>query len=719
MPRLTRLANPVTLALALALVVGALGSGGERVLHIEFAQASSTSSTSGGSSSGASSAPGSPSSSSPSGSSSSGSSSSGSSSASPSCIPSHLNRSAILPGTQLMVSPLPDTFDASADTQISLLGVPAQMFGSISVTASKSGTHTGTLEAYSQGDGASFMPTKPFDVGETVTVRGSYKDGRATVPFAFRFTTADPVALGHPDVAATVTAETSSANATTAPVPSPPASTGSSTSATRSSASASARAAADTNGATSSPKTSASTPPPTAQTFHSRPDLEPPVVTVDASSPNAATGDIFTTPYSGPGQVGPMIFNDSGQLVWFDPLPRGIEATNLQEQQYLGQPVLTWWEGYIPPQGFGQGEDLIANSAYEVVAHVAAGNGYQADLHDFQLTPQGTALMTIFSPIRCDLRAYGGPSDGAITDGVFQEIDVKTGLVEREWHAIDHVKVTATYSNIKRASVHWPLDFFHINSIAQGIPKVLLLSSRNTWGLYEVDASSGQVIQRIGGKYPTLKMGSDTSTAWQHDARVLPNGMISVFDNGATPKIHTESRGVVLSVNPQTDTTTLVRQFTHAGDLLAGSQGNFQTLSNGDAFLGWGAEPYVSEYSPTGQLLWDAVLPKPYESYRAFRFIWSGQPPSQPAIAATAGSGGKLTVDASWNGATTVASWLVLAGTSAAAAKLKPVTTVPRDGFETTISTTSTGPYVEVQAQDATGQLLATSKVIKASPASH
>ena len=73
------------------------------------------------------------------------------------------------------------------------------------------------------------------------------------------------------------------------------------------------------------------------QHFHSRPDLQPPALAVTARSPQTTPGDIFTAPYSGPGQSGPMIFDEAGNLVWFDPLPAGTEATNLQVQQLDGQ----------------------------------------------------------------------------------------------------------------------------------------------------------------------------------------------------------------------------------------------------------------------------------------------------------------------------------------------------------------------------------------------
>src|SRR5205085_7836925 len=128
------------------------------------------------------------------------------------------------------------------------------------------------------------------------------------------------------------------------------------------------------------------------QRFHSRPDMQPPAVTVTAASPQAAPGDIFTAPYRGPGQAGPMILDPGGGLIWFKRLPVEKSATNLQVQRYGGQPVLTWWQGVISVHGFGLGEDVIADQTYTVVAHVRAGNGLQADLHEFLLEPNATAL---------------------------------------------------------------------------------------------------------------------------------------------------------------------------------------------------------------------------------------------------------------------------------------------------------------------------------------
>jgi hypothetical protein len=575
----------------------------------------------------------------------------------PMCLPSQLNRSAVLPGTSLAVSPLPDSLDASNSTQISLLGYAVADLSSVTVRGAESGDHSGRLEPYSQGDGASFVPSKPFRSGELVTVHGKVTAAGKAVPFAFHFTTAIRDAIGHP----------------------------------------------------------ASTPKPAGKTgeldvFHSRHDLHVPVVTVTKSSPQQSPGYMFIAPYSGAGQNGPMIVDSSGNLVWFDPLPSGAESTNLQVQQYEGKPVLTWWQGYIPPQGFGQGEEVIANSAYEHVLRMRAGNGFLVDLHEFKITPQNTALLTVFDPIRCNLSQVGGPSNGAVTDSLFQEIDLKTHLVRREWHPLDHVPLTHSYSSAVSASTAWPYDYFHLNSIDLHQDGSILISSRNTSALYELN-SAGQITAQLGGKNGSLKLGKGTATAYQHDAQELPNGNISVFDNGGVPKVHPQSRGLIISVNPHAKSDTMVTEYEHSKPLAAGSQGNIQMLENGNVFIGWGAEPYLSEYAANGALLFDAHLPPKAESYRAYRFPWTGAPASRPAIAAAAGAHGTTSVYASWNGATAVASWRVLGGTSAKS--LAPLASAAKSGFETTIATPGKPAYVAVQALDAAANVLGASPTVK------
>jgi hypothetical protein len=552
------------------------------------------------------------------------------------------------------VSPLPGSRDASTRAQISFLGVPAGELRGVSVVGSLSGVHRGRLAAYSQGDGASFLPARAFAEGERVSVRAQLRAGGKVRTLHDRFAVASQDQI-------------------------------------------SSTPEAIHNGSRSE-----------VQSFHSRPDLRPPVVTVTAQSPAVEPGYEFVAPYTGPGQAGPMILDQNGGLVWFKRLPRNTSASDFRVQEYQGKPVLTWWQGDVSAHGFGLGEDEIFDSTYTSIAHVGAGNGQRADLHEFQLTPKGTALITAYAPILCDLSSVGGPSDGAVTDGVMQEIDVKTGLVMYEWTSLDHVAFSESYERASSSTTASPYDFLHINSINLDQDGSLLISARNTWTTYDIDARTGRTVWRLGGKRSSFRMGPGTATAWQHDPRQLANGSISIFDNGASPAVHGQSRGIVLNVNPQQRTATLVAQIIHPPPLLADSQGNLQALENGDWFIGWGQIPDFSEFSATGQLLFDAHLPAHTQSYRDFRFAWTGIPAHAPTFAVQPGAAGSGTVYASWNGATLVAGWRVFAGPTPTT--LQPVAQAARSGFETAIALPSgtVGPDVTVQALDASGAVIGT-----------
>jgi len=593
----------------------------------------------------------------------------GATAASPTCVPPALNASAALAGARVTVSPGPGVRDASTTVQISFLGVPAGELSHVVVAGSRSGAHAGHLLAYSQGDGAGFVPVKPFTPGELVTVHALLIEASKSTPFAWSFTVAVPDDPGSASV-------TESTRTSSAPEPAPK----------------------------------------EYESFHSRPELRPPDVTVSAKAQTATGGDLFLAPYSGIGQYGPMILDEHGELVWFKPLsPAGARAADFRVQEYEGKPVLTWWQDPLIADGSKTAGEVIANSAYQTIAVIRAGNGYQPDLHEFQITPQGTAWITVYDAIDCNLSSVGGSKEGAIADTLLQEIDLKTGLVMYEWHSLDHVPLRYSYASAAHASRREPYDYFHINSIDTEQNGDLLVSARNTWAAYDVDPKTGQVRWELGGRHSSFKLGPGAATAWQHDARRQPDGAITFFDNGAFPAVHPQSRAIELTLDPASMTATLVRSYEHQNALVAGSQGNVQTLPGGDWMVGWGQAGYLSEVNAAGQLLFNAHLPPDWESYRTFVLPWAGQPAEPPRLAvAPASSGSPATVYASWNGATEVASWRVLAGSSSKA--LAVVATAPKTGFETALPAPASvsGGYVAVQALNRAGAVIGVSKTVKA-----
>jgi hypothetical protein len=390
-----------------------------------------------------------------------------------------------------------------------------------------------------------------------------------------------------------------------------------------------------------------------------------------------------------------MILDNDGQPVWLRLLQNeDMDMMNFKVQTYKGETVLTWWEGLHT--GYGQGEYVICDHSYREIARVRAGNGYEGDHHEFLITPEDTALITIYNKV-----------PGYVLDGIVQEIDIETGKVLFEWHSLEHVGFEESYLK--------PHDYFHINSIDVYDENHLLISSRSTCTVYKVDRKTGEIVWRLGGKKTDFEMGPGTTFAFQHDVRRHPDGIITIFNNGNVTR-EEQSRGIMVEIDEDAMSASLAREYTHPDKLLSATQGSVQVLPNeaiapGNVFVGWGSAPVFSEFSHDGKLLFSAAFPTEGESYRAFRFPWSGQPTDDPAVAAESGSEDEVTLYASWNGATEVATWQVLAGSGPD--KLEPLGSASRQGFETVITVHTTEPYVGLKAMNNSGKALGTTRTIK------
>ncbi len=461
------------------------------------------------------------------------------------------------------------------------------------------------------------------------------------------------------------------------------------------------------------PATPAPSTPTSSQAFRSRPDLSAPLVSVTTPGLLAAAGQVLITPAAGPG---PVVVDNAGSPVWVHSTP-GKRALNLRVGTYQGAPVLTWWEGAIV-NGTGQGEYVLVDGSYVEVARIHAANGLQGDLHEFITTAEGTALFTVYAPrptpgatlAVSSASPETSPGIPQLLESIVQEVDMATGDLLFEWHSADHVSPDESYVG---PSTGLPFDYFHINSIDVDTDGNLLISGRHTWAVYKIDRRSGAVIWRLGGKRSDFAMGSGTQFSWQHDARRQPDGSLTLFDDGSDgskPPTEARSRGLILEVNESDHTATLRRAYSHVGGILANSQGSMQPQPNGNVLVGWGDQPYFTEFAADGTMVLDASLPEGSSSYRTLRFPWHGRPTDHPAVATAQSDAGATTVYASWNGATEVAAWVVLGGDTPQA--LVPIGSRPRSGFETDIVVPGRPRTVAVQALDGSGTLLGQSSPI-------
>jgi hypothetical protein len=455
--------------------------------------------------------------------------------------------------------------------------------------------------------------------------------------------------------------------------------------------------------------------------FVSRPDLTPPALTIAQHGSASSDPSYFILapagyPRTGPGTPGLMILDRSGHIVWYSPntgfpASQGEGRMDLKVQSYQGRPVLTWWQGTVIT-GYGEGQAVIADTSYRTIATVKAGNGLQADLHEFVITGQDTALITAYRPVTTNLSTIGGPAQGVALSGVVQEIDISTGKVLFEWDSLDHVPVTDTYTPFAGGTKAKPFDYLHINAIAIAPDGDLLLSARDTSAIYKVSRPSGKVAWTLGGKRSSFAMGPGATFWFQHHITPLNASTVSIFDDGgAPPQKEKQSRGILLDLDTSAMRATLKKAYTHPAGLAAANQGSMQVLADGRVLVGWGNLPYFSEFAAGGTLLVDGQFPVGDQSYRAFTASWAGHPADQPAVAARINPAGGSVVYASWNGATEVSTWTVLAGKTGSA--LAAVGSQRRSGFETMITVNTVGPFFAVSAQDSQGRTLAQSATVQ------
>jgi hypothetical protein len=565
----------------------------------------------------------------------------------------------------LDVQPFPGTPDASPTTDVSFPRLTPGELRSVVVMGSRSGLHEGRLRALPDGRGTAFTPLRPFVSGERVSVRAQLRSPAAGTAsgapgetrIGFSFAVAAPLPIRGPKSTFV------------------------------------RHDIIDSNGFT--------------RTYHSANWMHPPIDTLTGSDPDASSGDIFADAENSI-QAGPLILDPQGRLIYFQPLHQSA-AFNVQVQSYQGQSVLTYWQGYVK-NSVGIGTDMILDHTYTPIAKVSAGNGYSADLHEFVILPNGDALITAYAAVpNVNLTSVGGPKNGTLLDSIIQEINIQTGHVDWEWHAYGHVTLSESYV----PGTDRPYDFFHINSI-QLLPNGnLLVSARGTWTIYEINMQTGKIPYNFGGKNSSFKVERGANFEWQHDATMQPNGTITVFDDGAgNYKSEKQSRALRLFVHYKSRQITLAHAYTDNPPLLTNAQGSVQVLPDGNTFVGWGSAPYFSEFATgSGKQLFGLHFKKPLQSYRGFRFPWWGQPTTPPSVAASA-KGSQTTVYASWNGATTVSAWEVLAGSSNNPSSMTRVGRFPKTYFETTMTVASKRPYFAVQALNSAGQVIGTSAAV-------
>ena len=342
-----------------------------------------------------------------------------------------------------------------------------------------------------------------------------------------------------------------------------------------------------------------------------------PTLTINISN-NPDNNYLFLSPFDIIGTLGYLIISDNYGI------PIYYKRTNSHKHGFRVQPngLLTYFDAAT--RCF-----YAMDSSYVVVDTFKTGNGYTTDIHELQILPDGHSLLMAYDyqPVRMDTVVAGGSSATVIVVGlIIQELDINKYVVF-QWRSWDHFQITDVTQDI---GLDWPLiDYVHGNAIELDYDGNLLISSRHMDEITKINRQTGEIIWRLGGKKARNNdftfINDPVTFSHQHDIRRLPNGNITLFDNG---NLHFQqfSRAVEYQLDEQNKIANLVWSFNYDPDIYSYAMGNEQRLTNHNTIIGWGLRTghlkTIDEVKADGTVVFELALPNTMFSYRAFRFPW-------------------------------------------------------------------------------------------------
>lgn len=355
-----------------------------------------------------------------------------------------------------------------------------------------------------------------------------------------------------------------------------------------------------------------------------------PKITIDSTN-NPSDENIFLTNFA----ITPndsignylMILDNDGSVVKYKKIDEmATDFKVLTDGQLVYSNILTNYGEYATCNW------IVMDTSLTPVDTFQCGNGYLADEHEFRLLPNGHALLFAYDPEPQDLSQYGGDADATVIGTIIQEIDASKNVVF-QWRSWDAIPDTDSYMPLNTSTV----DLIHANSMAIDSEGNILLSMRHLSSIIKINRQTGKIDWILGGKENQFTfIGEHAENApnyfsFQHDIRFLPNGDLTLFDNGNQHSPN-YSRGVEYRLDEINKTATLVWEYRHNPDIYSMAMGSVQRLSNGNTLIGWGyassqGSPIITEVDSSNNVVLEMSLPAGQSSYRTYKFPWVSQTP--------------------------------------------------------------------------------------------
>ncbi len=288
-----------------------------------------------------------------------------------------------------------------------------------------------------------------------------------------------------------------------------------------------------------------------------------------------------------------MIFDNHGVPIWWVHEPsRNIRV--------LPDGRVTWYNGSISRYELHR----LDGSLIRILPPV----GLPPDGHDLQFLPNGDRL--IASQPRqshVDASAYGGSSDATVANAELEQV-TPSGQRVWDWKSQDHISLAEVgrWWDLPQTD-NQPYDVTHWNSIASAGDDAVLASFRSLDAVYKIRKSTGAIVWKLGGttrpeSLTTLGDSRSYTFGAQHDARLLADGTVTVFDNRSYLG-DPAPRAVRFRINQQARTATMLESISDPAVTSSACCGSARRLANGDWLVDWGQAPHhpIGGYRPNGE----------------------------------------------------------------------------------------------------------------------
>ncbi|KAL7920254.1 Arylsulfotransferase domain-containing protein [Trichoderma austrokoningii] len=471
-------------------------------------------------------------------------------------------------------------------------------------------------------------------------------------------------------------------------------------------------------------------------TYISRPDLKPAVPECTTYRKSLVSpGSWFHAPFDAlntpdthsylPGQFGPHIFDNHGELIWSGALLfNRSNVYDFRKIRYRGSDALSLIAGDVGPTATATGVGFILNSSYEIVKTIYARDGEQLvhiDMHEFNVIDDGnSALVIIAKKSLTGESTLPDNTNATVRNNGFQEIETETNRIIFQWWAYDHVPASdSPYAPAE--------DVYHINSVKKTPRGHYLVSMRHQSTVFLISSDDGSIIWQLGGPHSSFLHTDGFNFSSQHDAQVYSQNethtVISLLDNASDGVLITAECSSALLISLATAEApmiaTVIQKLDRPDGLLTDRRGNIQLLENENLLVSWSESGYTSEFSPNGILV--QQVRSPYErfaEYRQYKFNWKASlHVSEPIAFSTHVYGATkdtatTVLYASWNGATEVKSWNFYSSESSERVQRPSlIAKVAKRGFETVAMITGQHSFIFVEAVSKDGTSLRNSTI--------